>query len=77
MGCGCKAKKQITFLEKKYGDNLPKSKTTKIRENVIGSVKSAGMMLLLIPVFPIFVIYILLKGKKRPLDIKKTFKLAA
>jgi len=77
MSCGCKTNQQITYLQRKYGDNQPKSKTTHIRESVEYYVKSFLLFLVMIPVMPIIGLALLTRHcfSKKPINIKKTFRL--
>lgn len=74
MACACKVNQQIDYLHKKYGDNIPKNKKT----NIAASVENAFVYLLLIPLVPFMLVYVLVKaimGKNIHLD--KIFKLKA
>lgn len=77
MGCGCKTNQQISYLQKKYGDNQPKSKTTRIRESFSVGMKTALLILLMIPIMPIIGLVLLVRYafNKKPIDINKTFKI--
>ena len=61
MGCSCKVNKQIDYLHKKYGDDLPKSKKTNIRGSVTAKIENAFTFLLIIPLTPF------MTARKRPL----------
>lgn len=79
MGCNCRANKQISFLEKKYGENMPKSKITNISGKVIVGIKKIITTIILIPIVPVVGIFLILKNafsKKSTIDINKTFKIA-
>lgn len=77
MGCGCKANQQISFLQKKYGNNVPKSKATKIRETTSNAVKNVLLGIMLIPIVPIVFVGLVIRHfiTKKPINIKKTFKI--
>lgn len=77
MGCGCKANQQISFLQKKYGDNIPKSKTTKIRETTSNAIKNVLLGVIMIPMVPIIFVCLVVRNffTKKPINIKKTFKI--
>ncbi len=77
MGCGCKANQQISFLQKKYGSNIPASKTTKIRETTSNAVKNVLLGVMLIPVVPIILVGLVVRHffTKKPINIKNTFKI--
>ena len=77
MGCNCKANQQISYLQRKYGDNQPKSKATHIREAVSETIKTILLIILMIPIVPIFTIFLIIRYFfiKKPINIKKTFKI--
>lgn len=77
MGCGCKANQQISFLQKKYGNNIPSSKTTKIRETVSNAIKNILLAVVLIPIVPIVFAALVVRNffTKKPINIKNTFKI--
>ena len=78
MGCACKANQQITYLQKKYGDNIPQSKMSNIRGMVSVNLKTLLVFLILIPIMPIFLVYFIVKHlvkKEKAIDINKTFKI--
>lgn len=80
MGCGCKAKQQVTFLEKKYGTNMPQSKLTNITGKLFGAIKKILLTIILIPIVPAVAIFFIFKNvvfkKKKPINISETFKIA-
>lgn len=78
MGCGCKTNQQISYLQRKYGDKQPKSKATHIRETFFGGIKTLLLIILMIPIVPIFGAFLIIKHlfSKKPINIKKTFKIA-
>lgn len=79
MGCGCKANRQISFLEKKYGENMPQSKTTNISGKIANGIKQTVTAIILIPLFPIVGVFLIGKhlfSKRKSIDINKTFKIA-
>ena len=77
MGCGCKANQQISFLQKKYGNNIPSSKSTKIRETVSNAIKNILLAVVLIPIVPIVFSALVVRNflTKKPINIKNTFKI--
>jgi hypothetical protein len=77
MGCACKTNQQISYLQRKYGDKQPKSKSTNIRNIVSVSVKNILIFLLLLPIMPIIFIFLAFRHifTKKPIDINKTFKI--
>lgn len=60
MPCACKVNQQLSYLQKKYGTN-PQSKKTNIRGNVGLRIRNVLALLLIIPLLPAFVVYILIK----------------
>ena len=78
MGCNCKTNQQISYLQRKYGDNQPKSKSTHIREMVSIGIKNFFLILLMIPLVPIFGLILIIRHlfTKKPINIKKTFKIS-
>lgn len=77
MGCGCKANQQISFLQKKYGNNIPSSKTTKIRETASNAIKNVLLAVMMIPIVPIVFVGLVVRNffTKKPINIKNTFKI--
>jgi hypothetical protein len=77
MGCNCKTNQQISYLQKKYGDKIPVSKVTHIREMVSKTIKTILLVILMIPIVPIFGLFLLIRYffTKKPINIKKTFKI--
>ena len=77
MGCACKTNQQISYLQKKYGDKQPKSKATNIRNMVSVSIKNILIAILMIPIMPIILIFLICRHifTKKPIDINKTFKI--
>jgi len=77
MACKCKVNTQIDFLHEKYGDNLPKSKKTNIRGNVLARLKNLGITILLLPLVPVFIVYAAVKAiKGETIHIDKLVKRA-
>ena len=71
MACHCKVNQRIDYLHKKYGDDLPKNKKTKIRENFGAAVKTLALEILLLPFVPFMLVYVLIKtatGKMIKID---------
>lgn len=78
MGCACKVSEQMTYLQKKYGsEQPPQSKKTHIAETVKYKLKNIGYYILISPLIPFMVIYILLQRVKgvKSINIEKTFNL--
>ena len=71
MACQCKVAQQIDYLHKKYGNDIPKSKKTNIRENFGIAIKNLAIEILLLPFIPFMAIYVLVKtatGKMIKID---------
>lgn len=64
MACACKVNQQLSYLQKHYGNKGPRSSepSTHIAEDIKFFFKKAGVVMVLIPVFPIVGIYLL--GRK-------------
>lgn len=64
MACACKVNQQLSYLQKHYGNKDPRSSepNTHIAEDIKFIFKKVGVVLVLIPVFPIMGIYLL--GRK-------------
>jgi hypothetical protein len=72
MACACKVNRQLDYLHKKYGDDLPKNKKTDIRGKVVGVIKVAPIYLLAIPLIPIFAVYsIVMAARGKAIKIDK------
>lgn len=78
MACACKVNQEIEYLQKKYGHNMPKSKSSDIRGMVTGFFKQMGILVLAIPFLPVMLVGILVHlivKKEKPIKIDKIFKL--
>lgn len=78
MACACKVNQEIAYLQKKYGHNMPKSKTSDIRGMVSTFFKEVGIALIMLPFLPVMIIGLLIQvifGKKGSIKIDKIFKL--
>lgn len=78
MACACKVNQEIEYLQKKYGHNMPKSKSSNIRGMVSGFFKQMGVLVLAIPFLPVMLVGILahlMVKKEKPIKIDKIFKL--
>ena len=79
MACACKVNQEIEYLKKKYGHNMPKSKSSNIRGMVSGFFKQIGVLILSVPFLPLMAIGILvhlLVKREKPIRIDKIFKLS-
>ena len=74
MACACKVNKELDYLHKKYGNKIPVSKKTEISFRFKEGMKKFGITLLLIPVIPLMVFYVLYKSfsKNKTISITKT-----
>ena len=67
MSCACKVKRHINKIEEKYGSNIRPGKKTEIVPLMKNFSKKALFSVMLLPVTPIIILYILIKncfGKK-------------
>lgn len=72
MGCNCKTVRHISYLNKKYGENIPKSRATHIRDNVGVFLKETGLLLLVIPFLPLMAVSAIFT--RGPINIGKFVK---
>lgn len=72
MGCNCKTVQTISYLNSKYGDNIPRSKGTKLRDSVGVFIKETALLILIIPILPIMIVGTIFTNK--PFDIGKLIK---
>lgn len=80
MACACKVNKQISYLQKKYGYNTPKSKTSNIRGKIEIKIKQILLfffVLLLLPIELFGIIFHFFINKGKPIQIDKVFRLKA
>lgn len=78
MACACKVNQQIAYLQKKYGHDIPKSKTSDIRGMVSMVMKEIGLFIVIMPFLPVMAVVLLFQimfSKKKPLRIDKIFKI--
>lgn len=78
MACACKVTQELTYLQKKYGHNMPKSKSSNIKEMMTGIVKQTGIMILALPFLPLMIIGIMfnmLFKRNKAVEIDKVFKI--
>ena len=69
MACNCKVNQQITYLEKKYGHNMPVSKKTTI------SLFTFLIGVIFLPFIILHIIFISIFTKDKKLSIKKLLRL--
>jgi len=72
MGCSCKTAQQVSYLNRKYGDHVPVSKASHIRDSVGVFLKESALLLLIIPFVPFMAITAAFS--RRPIDIGKFMK---
>lgn len=78
MACACKVTQELTYLQRKYGHNMPKSKSSNIKEMASGIVKQIGIMILALPFLPLMIIGIMfnmLFKRNKAVEIDKVFKI--
>lgn len=78
MACNCKVNKQISYIQKKYGHNIPVSKESKIRFRVQEKLKGILTFfigLLFLPIIILHVLYVLIFKKDKKISIGKILKL--
>ena len=73
MACACKVNQQLTFLQKKYGTNIPVSKTTNIRGKVRATFRKVVLAPFILIASPIIFVYVVLH--KGPITIDKVLKI--
>ena len=78
MACACKVNKQIDYLHKKYGHNVPTAKSTIIGFRIKEFFKNLWVYLLCIPVLPIMILHIIFVSvfkKDKTISVKKLLRL--
>jgi hypothetical protein len=77
MSCACKVVKHINSIQKHYGVNVLPTKKTDIKGSVKKIVLNFFSILLFIPLFPIILIFILIRNcfTKKPIFIDNFLKL--
>ena len=73
MACNCKVNKQITYLQKKYGHNIPVSKESKIRFKVSHFFSNLWVYLILLLCLPFLlfhVLFVLIFKKDKKISVK-------
>lgn len=79
MACNCKVNQQIDYLHKKYGHNIPVSKTKKVSftaKEIFKTVSSGLLVLLLIPFMLLHVAYVSIFKKDKTVNMGKLTGLA-
>ena len=78
MACACKVNKQLDYLHKKYGNEIPVSKTTRIGFKIKEFFKNIWIYLLMLPLLPLMflhVLFISLLKKRKTISLKKMLRL--
>lgn len=78
MACNCKVNKQISYIQKKYGHNMPVSKESKIRFRVQEKLKGILTFfigLLFLPIIILHILYVLIFKKDKKISIGKILRL--
>ena len=79
MSCNCKVNKQIDYLHRKYGHNIPVRKKTKIKfkaDEILRNILTTLLVILFSPFFILHVLYVSLFTKEKSVSMKKMMKLA-
>lgn len=76
MSCACKVKRHINKIEEKYGSNIRPGKKTEIVPLIKNFSKKVLFSVMLLPITPIIVLYILIKNcfGKKTFYVDKFFK---
>ena len=78
MACNCKVNKQIDYLHKKYGHEIPVSKTKKVSFTVGETFKNmfvAIIAMVLSPILLLHVLYVSIFKKDKTVSAKKLMNL--
>ena len=72
MACACKVNKQIAYLQKKYGHEIPVSKQKIITFNIVEFLKAIAVWLIALPIIPFMIIHIIIKAftKRKSISVK-------
>ncbi len=74
MACACKVNQQITYLQRKYGTNVPKNKKTDIGFEISYFFKRVFEFIVVVittPAMWLFTLFTRLVSKKKVIDINK------
>lgn len=74
MSCACKVSRDLTYLQKKYGTNPPKSKSFHLNVNFYSVLKILFFSIILCLCMPFMILHVLLNRNKK-IDIAKLFRL--
>lgn len=78
MGCNCKTVRNLDYITKKYGDNAPVSKSSKVIGVTKNFFKGILIWIIMILLFPVLIILIPLKKiffKNKGFKISKYLKI--
>ena len=78
MSCNCKVNKQISYIQKKYGHNIPVSKPSKIRfrtSEILKSILTYSVGILFLPIMVLHVLFVAFFKKDKRIKIDKVLKL--
>lgn len=78
MGCACKAGRDLSYLEKKYGEHFPQSKISHIGNKIVGDIETFFLTILILPIVPILLIGSIVKSifkKEKTVNINEVFKI--
>lgn len=78
MACACKVNKQLDYLHKKYGNEIPVSKATRISFKIKEFFKNIWIYLLMLPLLPLMFLHVLFIGllkKRKTISLKKMLRL--
>ena len=74
MACACKVNQQLTYLQRKYGTNVPKNKQTTIGFEIgyfFKRVFEAIVVFVTYPIMALFTLFAKLVTRKKVIDINK------
>ena len=78
MACNCVTKEQIDALYKKYGERRSFKKTDTLKVKLKKVAVNAGIVLCMIPIFPVLFLYVIYKGffdDDKRINMAKFFRL--
>ena len=65
MPCACEVNRRLTYMQKKYGSNMPKSKATQIGMRVRLFFEDFWLYLLLIPIVPVVILPVVIAAIRK------------
>lgn len=77
MACACKVTKYINKVEKRYGKHSWNDRQSNISGIISSTIKKMLMWMVVIPLTPIFMTFILVRNcfTKKPISVDKIFKI--